>query len=59
MAERMRKAILRILSGRFGSVPLDLQTTLQGVQDEARLEDLVESAARCPDLAAFRMRLSA
>jgi hypothetical protein len=58
MAKRMHKAILRILSGRFGSIPLDIQTILQGVQDDARLDDLVEWAARCPDLEAFRQHLS-
>jgi hypothetical protein len=58
MAQRMHKAILRFLSGRFGSVPLDIQTTLQSIQDDARLDELVEWAARCPDLDAFRIRLS-
>jgi predicted transposase YdaD len=58
MADKTRKIILRILSDEFGSVPLDIQTALQGIQDEARLEDLAAWAARCRDLNAFRARLS-
>jgi hypothetical protein len=58
VAERMRKVILRVLSDQFGSIPPDIKTALQGVLDEARLEDLVAWAARCPDLDSFRMRLS-
>jgi hypothetical protein len=45
LAERMRKLILRVLSHRFGSVPLDIRTTLQGIHDEIRLEDLLVKGA--------------
>jgi hypothetical protein len=49
--------ILRFLTGRFGNVPPEIVTALQAITEEARLNDLVDWAARCPDLEAFRARL--
>jgi hypothetical protein len=58
-AERLHNIIVRVLTARLGPVPQDLVAALQSVQDDAALEDLVEWAARCPDLEAFRARLAA
>jgi hypothetical protein len=58
IAEQMQKDILIVLSARFGPVPVDIRATLQGLQDEARLEDVLDWVVCCPDLAAFRKRLS-
>ena len=59
MAERSHKHILRFLTDRFGPVPQDIRDSLQMIQDEARLDDLVVWADRCPDLEAFCTRVSA
>ena len=57
MAVRIRKDILRFLAGRFGKVPAEIPTALQVVQEEAKLEELVDWAGQCPDLDAFRTHL--
>jgi hypothetical protein len=59
MAERMRKDVIRVLSARFGTVPQDVIAGLQGVPDEAGLDERMDWAACCPDLEAFRTRLAA
>ena len=59
MAETKHKDILRFLAARFGPIPKDLATALQNIQDTERLDNLVEWAGLCPDLEAFRGRLSA
>ncbi len=56
--ECTRKYILRFLAARFGPVPQEVAAALQRIQDEARLEELIDSAAACPDLDAFRTRLN-
>ena len=56
-AERVHKAILRFLAARFGSVPPEVEAAVRAVQDESRLDNLVDWAALCPDLEAFRTRL--
>ena len=58
MAERSHKHILRLLTGRFGPVPPEIAASLQNIQDEQTLDDLVDVASRCPDLETFRNRLS-
>ena len=58
IAEERHTDIARSLTGRFGSVPPDVTTALQGIQEEQKLDDLVDWAARCPDLDAFRARLN-
>ena len=59
VAETKHKDILRFLAARFGPVPQDIVSALQEIQDEQRLDNLVEWAGLCPDLQAFRSRLSA
>jgi hypothetical protein len=51
------EALLRVLEVRFGRVPEDIRSTVEGVRDERELDALIEAAVRCPDLAAFRARL--
>jgi len=57
-AETQRKDILRILSTRFGLVRPEIVSALQQIHEEAKLDDLVEWAAGCPNLEAFRARLA-
>src|SRR5262245_776084 len=59
LAERSHKHILRTLTRRFGPVPEDVSAELRVVQDESRLDDLLDWAHACPDLDAFRARLAA
>ena len=58
LAERSHKAILRFLAGRFGTVPPEIATAMQGTQDEAKLDEVIDWAARCPSLDEFRTRLN-
>ncbi len=58
VAERAQKAILLVLQDRFGTVPPEIISALQPVQDEKKLDELVVWASRCPDLEAFRKRLT-
>lgn len=58
MAWRMHKAILRVLTDRFGQVPIEVEQALRLVQDEARLDSLISWAATCPDIPAFAERLA-
>ena len=57
-AERQRKDIEEVLASRFGSVPAEVRTGLQTITDPARLLELIRWVGRCPDLDAFRARLS-
>ena len=50
--------IAAFLEARFGDVPRDLVETIESVVDEKQLKDLVQSAAACPDLAAFRRAMT-
>jgi hypothetical protein len=58
VAQRVHKAILRVLATRFGSVPQDIEAAVRAVQDESRLDQLVDWTVLCPDLEAFRTRLA-
>ncbi len=55
--EARQNDILRVLAARFGDVPDDLAAALRAVTDDARLDGLLEWAARCPELSAFQARL--
>jgi hypothetical protein len=57
LAERMHKAIAKVLEGRFGTIPSDLRVRLQAVQDEQKLDDLNAFAGTCRSLEEFRKRL--
>jgi predicted transposase YdaD len=56
LAFRQAKDIGVILQARFGSVPQEVQTSLEAITDQARLEELLKWSAVCPDLDAFRAR---
>jgi hypothetical protein len=58
MAEQRHKDIVDVLEERFGSVPQDIITALGAIQDAERLGQLLRWAVRCPDLEAFRQRLT-
>jgi hypothetical protein len=57
LAERMHRAILGSLTGRFGPIPPEVEVALRAVRDDDRLQDLVVLAARCPDMETFRQQL--
>jgi hypothetical protein len=57
VARTKQEAIMLFLEGRFGSVPVDVAMQLKGILDEEKLRDLVQYAARCSDLEAFRTHL--
>jgi hypothetical protein len=58
-AATQRKAILMVLTTRFGPLAEDLKASLQTIEDASKLDELVEAAASCPGLEAFRARLQA
>jgi hypothetical protein len=57
LAERSHKMIVAVLEEKFGSVPPDVVSAIVSIRDEARLDQLVRLATRCPDLDAFRREL--
>ncbi len=57
VAERAHKDILRFLAGRFGPVPHEIAATVQSIQDETKLDELVDWASRCPTLEQFSIPL--
>jgi hypothetical protein len=59
VAETQHKTLLRFLAARFVQVPEEIRTAVQAVQDPVKLDELVDWAGRCPDLAAFQPRLPA
>jgi hypothetical protein len=56
--ETTRENLLGYPAGCFGPVPQDFAAALQSIGDKAQLHALVSKAAQCPDLDAFRSRLS-
>jgi hypothetical protein len=54
-----RKDILIALTARFGPLTEELREALQVIENKSKLDELVRSAASCPDLATFRARLQA
>jgi hypothetical protein len=58
VAKERHKYIVGVLEERFGSVPQDILTALGAIQDAERLDQLNRWAVRCPDLEAFRQRLT-
>jgi hypothetical protein len=58
MAERGQRHILAALRPRFPVVPADIAQALHAVRDEDQIEKLIELAAACPDLDAFRAAIA-
>ena len=48
------RSIITFLETRFGAVPRELADEIESVADEDQLQKLVQAAASCPDLEAFR-----
>ncbi len=55
--ETMQDDLLLFLKGRFGTLPEDLVAAVKVIQQTPRLEELIDWAAQCSDLNAFRSRL--
>ena len=51
------KALMTVLIRRFGARAEALETEVKAIGDDARLKDLLEHAATCRSLAAFRKKL--
>ncbi len=56
--ETRQNDILRILIARFRIAAPDLEAELNSIDDDDRLNELVDLAATCPDLDSFRKQLS-
>ncbi len=57
-AEAQQRSILRVLNARFKSVAPDIEKDLQQVSEPARLDELIDWAVSCPELPAFRTKLT-
>jgi hypothetical protein len=55
--ETLVKAMIDILAARFGPKAEALEDKLKGIEDQARLEELVRDAATCRTISSFRKRL--
>ncbi len=58
IAERTRETLITFLIARFGSKAKSLETELETISDESRLQDLVKHAATCRTLNSFRKHIS-
>ena len=58
VAKAKQAAIVRVLRGRFGTVPRDIAKALLRRKRESMLDELIDRAATCRDLDAFRAGLS-
>jgi hypothetical protein len=58
LAERFRETLLRALRTKFGEVPPELSAQVHAIADVQRLETLIVQAVVCPDLAAFREKMT-
>lgn len=59
LAEARHEDILMVLTTRFGPPSEDVRAALQTIESKSKLDELLKSAASCPDLEAFRARLQA
>jgi hypothetical protein len=55
--ETLVKAVIDILAARFGAKAEALENKLKGIEEEARLKELVRDAATCRTISSFRKRL--
>ncbi len=58
LVKNTQENIVEVLEGRFGKVPHEIVKRLSAVVKEKDLKALLRFAGQCPDLAAFRERLS-
>jgi hypothetical protein len=59
VAETRQQDLLKFLEVRFGPAPLDVVQRVKEVTNAGHLWQLIEQAARCPDLETFRQALGA
>jgi predicted transposase YdaD len=52
------EALMTVLVGRFGSKAKALETEIKAINDETRLQELLEHAATCRTLGSFRKQLA-
>ncbi len=52
------RILMRVLVGRFGAKAKAIEPAIKAIDDEARLEELVEHAATCRTLGSFRKQLA-
>ena len=57
--KRIHKNMLIFLRGRFGEIPPETEEALRAIIDDAKLDELTNLAARCPDLESFKAGISA
>lgn len=51
--QTLKEAILRILEGRFGTIPEDVTAKVKAIHTDRKLREIHLRAALCPDLKAF------
>ena len=59
VGERVQRTLLRVLSSRFGPVPADIETPLESIFDEVRLNELADCVGTVGSLDEFRTHLTA
>ena len=52
------ESLVTVLMRRFGTQAAALQTEIMAIADDTRLKDLIEHAATCRSLAAFRKKIT-
>lgn len=57
IAEVKQDGIQTVLTARFGQVPDEVGAALRALEDLKRLDDLIDLAVTCPDLASFQALL--
>ena len=55
LLETRHKFILRVLQVRFGPVPPEVAAAVRAIQDDSKLDSLIDLTAICPTLEAFRL----
>ena len=58
LRETRQEDIVRVLVARFRIAAPDVEAELNSINDDDRLNELVDLAATCPDLDSFRKQLS-
>jgi len=53
----LRKSIVRLLQNRFGALPKKLHAQIDAIEDQEKLNHLLDLVAECADLKAFRHAL--
>lgn len=59
IADKLQRAIVAVLEGRYRTVPPEAASALRAVTDEQQLMELLRLAGRCSDLESFQSHLTA